>query len=175
MPWPLELRTRDGAPFCVRPIRADDIERERRFIVGLSAESLYNRLLYTLREPSDAFVKRLVNVDYRRTMALVATVGAGTNERFIAVARYACDADSLTAEFAIVVADEWQNRGVGTQLAKLLFGYAAEHGVEILYGHIAANNERMRQLVRDLGLTIQSVPGDATLIRAEIAVRAPSN
>ena len=93
--------------------------------MSLSPESRFQRLMYTLREPSAEFVARLVNIDQHRDMALVAVQGEGAAEKIIGVARYAADPDGRDCEFAVAVADEWQCRGIGTTLIKLLFEHAA--------------------------------------------------
>ncbi len=167
------ITTRDGIELLVRPIRPDDAERERRFITGLSEESRYNRLMYSLREPSPGFVRQLVTIDYVRTMAFVALDVRGDEPRFVAVARYACEEHPTEAEFAVVVADAWQGRGVGKQLTEILFRYAATRGLARLYGAILASNVRMLKLVRDLGMTIEQVPGDPTIVLATRTLTAP--
>lgn len=90
--WNFSLRSRDGTPFSVRPIRPDDLEREREFIRNLSAESRFNRLMHAMQEPSVAFLHRMVDVDYRHTMAFVAVIDVQGAEQFIGVARYAGNA-----------------------------------------------------------------------------------
>lgn len=155
--------TTDGIPYRIRPIHADDAQRERDFICGLSAQSRYQRFMHNLREPGDALIARLVNVDYRRTMALVAVTGKGVAERIIATAQYAADNDR-ECEFAVVVADDWQCRGVGTTLVPLLFDYAARAGFDTVYGTVLADNQRMIELAQWLGLTVDPPrPGDTTL------------
>ena len=155
--------TTDGIPYRIRPIQADDAERERDFIRALSPESRYQRFMHNLREPGDALIARLVQVDYLRTMALVAVAGDGAAERIIATAQYAADNDR-ECEFAVVVADDWQCRGVGTTLVPLLFDYAARAGFETIYGTILADNVRMIELAQWLGLTIDTPRhGDITL------------
>ena len=52
-----------GVEYRIRPIRPDDAGRERAFILSLCPESRFQRLMYTLREPSAEFVARLVDVD----------------------------------------------------------------------------------------------------------------
>jgi acetyltransferase len=154
----------------VRPIRPDDAERERQFIIGLSAESRYNRLMYSLREPSPGFIRQLVEIDYQRTMAFVAVDTRDGRERFVAVARYSLDADGAAAEFAVVVTDAWQGKGIGTKLARILFDYAASRGLKRVYGTILANNGRMIELVRHLGMTVQPLPDDPTVLLASLDV-----
>jgi acetyltransferase len=93
-------------------------------------------------------------------------VGKGAQERFIAVARYAADAGGQDCEFAIVVADDWQCRGIGTTLAPLLFEHAARQGFRSIYGHVLADNSRMIELARHLGLTVEAREKGETTVRA---------
>jgi len=154
----------DGTEYRIRPIRPDDAERERAFILSLSPESRFQRLMYTLREPSAEFVARLVNVDQHRDMALVAVIGDVPREKIIGVARYSADADGFDCEFAVAVADEWQCRGIGTTLTKMLFEYAKREGFRSIYGTVLANNQRMLELAVNLGLEVEAaVPGVHTV------------
>jgi acetyltransferase len=162
--WPRKERTPGGIQYRVRPITRDDAARERAFILGLSPESRFQRLMYTLREPSDDFIAHLVDVDMHRNMALVATIGDGEAERFIGVARYAADENGLDCEFAVAVSDEWQCRGIGTTLTRLLFDYAKHEGFRSIYGHVLASNQRMIELAEWLGLTVEAqVAGQSTV------------
>lgn len=164
---PVWLRTatmEGGTEYRIRPIRPDDAGRERAFILSLSPESRFQRLMYTLREPSAEFVARLVNVDQHRDMALVATIGAADDEKIIGVARYAADDNGRDCEFAVAVSDDWQCRGIGSTLTKLLFEYAAQEGYRSIYGTVLANNQRMLELAEWLGLTIEPfIEGQATV------------
>jgi acetyltransferase len=164
--WPLPARTSDGIAYLIRPIRADDAERERAFIMSLSPESRFQRLMYTLREPSAEFVARMVTVDQHRDMALVAVLGDGAAEKIIGVARYAADANSQDCEFAVAVADEWQCRGIGTTLTRKLFEHAAHEGFRTIYGTVFANNQRMLELAEWLGLTVEPPMAGQTTVRA---------
>jgi acetyltransferase len=163
-------RTVDGAMYLLRPIRPDDAERERQFICSLSPESRYRRLMYSVREPSAAFVEQMVTVDYRRTMAFVAAVGEEDEEIIIGVARYADTADGSRCEFAIAIADAWQSRGVGTAIARRLLDYAREQGVLNLSASILTTNSRMLDFARWLGFTISTMPDESTLIDASLAL-----
>lgn len=162
--WPKYQRTRDGVEYRIRPLRVDDFERDRRFLIELSPDSRYNRMLGFMADPSAKLVEHLVNVDYRHSMALAAVIGAGVDESIIAVARYEGEPDRC--EFAVAVADEWQSRGVGTTLSNLLFDYAKAHGVRRIYAVTFACNHRMLKLARDLDMNTHSASHDATVVEA---------
>ncbi len=163
-----EIALRDDARLRVRPIRTDDVERERAFIASLSEQSRYNRLMYALREPSSGFVRQLTTIDHRDTMAIVAYEPDDRSESFVAVARYARDSSGSGAEFAVTVADAWQERGVGTALVQALFWYAAQQRITRIYGTLLANNERMRRLAERLGMDIKPASEDSRLLIATL-------
>jgi acetyltransferase len=165
--WERPVLTRDGVAYRIRPIRADDAAREREFIMGLSAESRYMRMMYMMAEPSPDLVARFVHVDYRLNMAFSAIAGQGDDERIVGVARYATN-DGAEIEFAVVVADAWQGRGVGSALTNLLFDYARAQGIHALCARILAANQRMIEFVRRLGMSVHRVPEDPTVLRASL-------
>jgi acetyltransferase len=162
--WPRTVRLDDGLEYRVRPICHGDTARERDFILALSPHSRFDRLMYTLKEPSAEFLSRLVDVDMERDAALVAVIGDDEAEKFIGVARYAADATGHDCEFAVAIADDWQCRGIGSTLTRMLFDYAKARGFRSIYGTILASNQRMLELAEWLGLTIEPpVPGQTTV------------
>jgi acetyltransferase len=165
--WACVGTTRDQVTYAIRPIRADDAARERAFIIGLSPESRYTRMMYTMNEPSADLVYRFVHVDYHRSMAFVAVVGQGDDERIIGVARYATT-PTEGVEFAISVADVWQGRGIADALTRLLFDYARIEGIRTLHAKILATNQRMIEFSRWLGMSIHAVPEDRMMVKASI-------
>src|SRR5438105_10919873 len=141
--WARIAHTRDGVEYRIRPIRVEDLQRERDFIMGLSEESRYTRMMCAMREPSAKLLERFVHVDYHRDMAFVAVINEKENERIIGVARYGGDANGTDCEFAVAVTDAWQARGVGAMLTRLLFDYARTQGFHKLHGDVMVSNGRM--------------------------------
>ena len=164
--------TRDGIEYVIRPIVPDDLERELAFVQSLSAESLYKRLMYAVR-PTRDMLGPYVSVDYDHRMALVALDGASGQEHIIGVARYACDDDIAAHEFAMVIADDWQRRGIGTRLLERLFQYARAHGVRRLYGRVLRDNVAMLALARKLRLSKTDCPDDPGLVTVTLDLRHP--
>jgi len=99
---------------------------------------------------------RFTQLDYDRELALVAVFDG----EFIAVGRYAPDADGLTAEFALVVADAWQGKGVGRALLERLCDAARDAGYKALYGHILDANREMLELAARLGFVEDARAGN---------------
>jgi acetyltransferase len=163
--WERSGLTHDHVAYRIRPIHEDDAERERAFITALSAGARYTRMMCAMREPAAALVEAMVEVDYAPSMAFVALVGAGAEERIIGIARYAGDG-SDSGEFAVAVLDEWQGRGVAGTLSKYLLVYARRHGVRSLHATMFSTNYAMIKLAQRLGMRPYLDPQDPTLMTA---------
>lgn len=157
-------RTSDGIRYRIRTLTPADAAREREFILSLSPASRHARFMQAMDQPAPALVRRLVEYDRRRGLALAAVVGQGDAERIVGVARYGADEHGPDCEFAVAVADEWQCRGIGRALTARLFAAAARAGFREIYGTVYADNSGMLDLARHLGLTVATrVAGDPTV------------
>jgi RimJ/RimL family protein N-acetyltransferase len=142
-------RLPDGASILVRPIRADDKRMLEDGLRHLSDESVQRRFLTLKRSFSRSELQYLTEVNGRDHVALVAEYPGDAVRRLIAVARFVRLADDPTsAEAAIVVADDWQRRGVGTQLAELLAEEARRNGIRRFTATMASDNVAAHRLMR---------------------------
>lgn len=155
-----------GVPVTLRPLRTEDVDIETAFVSGLSLETRANRLLGGAIRITREYIEKLISVDYARDMALAATVMLGNQETLIGVARYVRDADDNGCEFAIVLADAWQGRGIGKRLLGKLVAVAGSRGYGRSYGDILATNRPMLEMVKRLGFRLERHPDDATVVRA---------
>jgi len=165
-PYPVELeeevRLRDGTRLRFRPMRPEDVAHEQSFFDSLSERSRYQRFMQHLPTLPAHMLARFTQLDYDRELALVAV----QDQAFLAVGRYAPNADGETAEFALVVADAWQRKGIGRRLLERLCRAARAAGYKALYGHILEANHDMLDLARRLGFIEQSRSGsEVTLVR----------
>jgi acetyltransferase len=167
-PYPAELEgdvtLADGRRLRVRPIRPEDAELERSFVNALSDNTRYLRFFYQLHELTPHMLARFTQVDYDREIALVAMprdADGRARDEFVAVARYIRAADGDAAEFAIVVADAWQGRGLGGRLMQRLCDAARGNGVRRLRGSVLRANAPMLRFVAALGFTARDDPEDA--------------
>jgi acetyltransferase len=166
-PYPAELegviRLRDGREVQVRPIRPEDAARERRFFERLSERSRFQRFMNHLKELPPRMLARFTQLDYDRELALVAL----WQDEFVAVGRYAPNADGTSAEFALTVADDWQGKGLGQALLERLVEAARAAGYRALVGTILEANRDMLALAAHLGFVEQSRSG------SEVSVARP--
>src|SRR5690606_23156570 len=120
-PWTL----RDGTPVNIRPIRPEDEPLLGQFHQGLSAPSVFLRYFHSLdlsQRVAHERLTRICFIDYDREMALVVTRRHPTSDerRIIAVGRLSKIAGTTDAEFAMLIHDDYQRQGVGTELLRRL-------------------------------------------------------
>jgi acetyltransferase len=144
----------DGTELCIRPLRADDRDREVKFLGSLSERSRYMRLMTPLRYLSPHLLDQLLDVDGMKRVALVATIMLHDEESIIGVGRYATTDEPGSVELGICVADAWQHRGIATLLIGELLRYAQERGVRSVIGLVLPDNAAMLALARKLGFVI---------------------
>ena len=164
----------DGTVVTIRRIRPADLALEQEFVSGLSASTGYQRLMST-RRPSLEELVRFTNIDSELELALIATTSLQGRERQVGVARYVKESSPGEAEFAIVLSDDWQGRGLGTRLLASLVAAARNHGVRRLVGTTLSENAGMLALGRKLGFKLASDPRSAmiTNLTLDVASIAP--
>lgn len=153
---------------AIRPLRPDDIEREIAFIQGLSIETLRLRLQYSGSNVTRADAERMLDLDYHDRLAIGAFVPGESDEpgdRLIGVSRYARTAGSDLADCAIVVADDWQGRGLGTELMRSLGLAARGNGIKVLMGESMAENQRILAWARRFGFDVRTEPYSGGMVR----------
>ena len=161
--WPMP----DGITLTVRPIRPEDAQIEQEFVRSLSDESRYFRFMQAVHELTQEMLVRFTQIDYDREMAMIAVVEPDPGvEKQVAVARYTAYPDKRSCEFAIVVADEWQGRGIGTHLMQTLMRVAKSRGLSLMEGEIIAGNTHMLGLMRRLGFKIRATADDEGVVQA---------
>jgi acetyltransferase len=163
---------KDGRPWMMRPIRPEDAEPLQDFVRGLSDQSRYMRFVSMLRELTPRMLERYTRIDYDRELALVATVlvpnpehRGHPREEIIGFAHYLRNADGRGAEYALVIADAWQRRGLGAQLMGGLIEAAKEQGLTYIDGLVLATNRPMLSLMTYLGFRNDVDEEDPTMRR----------
>ena len=163
-PYPSHLVSRrqlaDGTDITIRPIRPEDAVIEDRFVRELSPQAKYFRFMSGLNELTRDMLVRFTQLDYHRELALIAVLDDSGNESELGVARYAVNPDGNSCEFALVVSDKWQHKGIGSQLMTALMEAARQRGYRELNGEILASNHNMLELVKSLGFNIRIHPED---------------
>jgi len=170
-PYPSHLvkkvQLNDGVDIVIRPIRPEDAESEAKFVRELSKETKYFRFMSSLQELSQEMLVRFTQIDYHNEMALIATHSNGAGEEQIGVARYTTNLDKKSCEFALVISDEWQSRGIAHHLMQNLMEIAWDRDLEKMEGQVLSSNSRMLDLVRSLNFQVSNDPSDSAVKKVE--------
>jgi acetyltransferase len=163
-PW----RLSDGTEVILRPIRPEDEPLEHEMLTGVSPETIRSRFYQSLKHISHAMHVRSCNIDYDREMAIVAEIRREKQKRLIGIGNLIIDANGTAGEFAIIVHDEFQGRGMAAKLLDILVGIASERGLHEFYGFLEPTNHRMTALCERLGMTRSRISDD--LVRVGLSL-----
>lgn len=150
-PW----KTKDGKDVILRPIKPEDEPLERELLAGLSDESSRLRFFYVLRDINHALLTRFCNIDYDREIAIIAEHNENGKRREVGVARLIIESNGEVAEFAVLVADDFQHHELGIKLLDTLIGIARDKNLKKMYGIVLNENSIMLTMARELGFTIK--------------------
>jgi len=154
-PYPAILETirttHKGLTLKLRPVRFDDTGSLRSFFHALSDKSLYRRFLSSNFDISMDTVQHWINIDYNRDLVFLATVDDGAIEKIVGVAEYHMNPDGQTAEIAFAVHEEYQNRGIATELFDALCRMAKKAGLSGFTAEVLDDNLPMLRVFERSG------------------------
>ena len=153
------LKLPGGREIFVRPIRPEDQPSHQQFVGRLTPEDLRFRLLGVTRDIPPSEMARLVQIDYDREMAFIATgTGEGESET-LAVVRTVSNPDNTRADFALMVRSDLKRIGLGTVLMEKMIRYCRGRKTREIVGQLLPDNTAMLHLTRKLGFKQRELPG----------------
>ena len=168
-PYPTHListwQLADGRNITIRPIRPEDAEIEQAFVRGLSEEARYFRFMFSVQELSQTMLLRFTQIDYSREMALIAVTFQRDKEIELGVARFAINPEGESCEFALVIADAMQGKGLGQKLMTALMDAARAKGLKVMAGEVLKTNANMLKLMNRLGFSVEDRLDDDNIKR----------
>jgi acetyltransferase len=170
-----EWVARDGMRVTIRPIRPEDEPAMVKFHGTLSERAVYMRYFAMLQLGQRTAHERLTRmcfIDYDRAMALVAIrVDQAGGEEILGVGRWIRTHGRKEAEFALLVTDRYQGKGLGTELLSRIVAVGRGENLERVFGDILAENVPMQRICERVGFILRAVPEDG-LVSAQIDLRA---
>lgn len=154
-----DCTTRDGVRLTMRPIRPDDEPLLVKFHQQLSERSVYLRYFLPLELRFRTSHERLITkcfIDYDREIALVAEHKNEQGTNIAGIVRLIRNHSGNKAEVALIVADEYQRRGLGTNLLRSIIDVAKKEGIATLYGTMLWENSGMKDLFTKAGFRFGS-------------------
>jgi acetyltransferase len=163
-PW----KMKDGTPVTIRPIRPEDEPLMVKFHEALSERSVYLRYFHITKLSQRVAHDRLTRIcflDYDREIALLAdrVVPDGGEHEVLAIGRMTKLHDSNSAEIAFLVRDQFQRRGLGSELLRRLVQIARDERLESIVAYVLEENTEMQSLFRKLGFRISPTGDPANL------------
>ncbi|OPY90551.1 MAG: Succinyl-CoA ligase (ADP-forming) subunit beta [Syntrophus sp. PtaU1.Bin208] len=156
-PYPTHLienwKFKDGTEVVLRPIKPEDEPLTREFLSSLSEDTLRTRFFSATTRITHEWLVLLCDTDYDRHLAIVAEISENGRRRIIAVGSLHVDAEKNTGEFALLVHDAFQRKGLASKLLQLIIGYGREKGLNEIDGQIMSENDKMIGLARKLGFS----------------------
>ncbi|MGD9730673.1 MAG: GNAT family N-acetyltransferase [Desulfamplus sp.] len=142
----------------VRPVKPEDAPLFTELFKVLSPTTIYYRFFGILKELNPVMLARFTQIDYDREVALVAIDEESGLDKMLGVARIIGDPDGITGEFAVLVGDPWQGKGIGSRLLEKCLSIAEKRGFKTVHGIVLNENKNMIALGKKLGFEITREP-----------------
>ncbi|MFJ1899796.1 GNAT family N-acetyltransferase [Streptomyces sp. NPDC088115] len=146
----------EGNEITVRRADHADLEAARAMHDRCSEQTLRLRYHGPVRD-ADRYLDHLLSPRFGRTLAVQTASG-----RLVALGHLLWDGDET--EVALLVEDDWQRRGIGSELLGRLVALAAEAGCESVYAVTQASNTGMVAAMRALSLPLDYQIEEGTLV-----------
>jgi acyl-CoA hydrolase/RimJ/RimL family protein N-acetyltransferase len=147
--------TKRGLEILLRPIKMSDEPLFKDFFYSLSDDTLYRRFISMRKDMPHERLQQFVIIDYTKEMAILAVIQQGEKENIAGVGRYSLLEASHAAEVALVVRDNDQNKGIGTEVLSYLTYLAKRQGLLGFTAEVLVENKPMLHLFEKMGFGIE--------------------
>jgi acetyltransferase len=159
----------DGTPITVRPIKPEDEPLWHAMFSVCSPDTIRFRFRYLFKETTHEMAARFCFIDYDRELALVAELEEAGVRKLIGSVWLVATADREEAEYAVLVADPWQGRGLGEVLTRYALEIARRWGLKRLIAETTADNTRMLAIFRRHKFQVQHTVGNEVMLSKSLA------
>jgi len=147
--------TKSGLEVLLRPVKISDEPLLKDFFYSLSDNSLYQRFISMRKDMPHERLHEFVVIDYTRQMVILAVIPEAGKGKIVGVGQYGIDETTHTAEVAFVVRDDYQERGIGSELLSYLTYLAKRQGLLGFFAEVLVENRPMLHLFHQMGFDIQ--------------------
>ncbi len=147
--------TKAGLEIFLRPVKINDEPLLKDFFYDLSDTSLYRRFISERKDMPHERLQNFVIIDYTREMVILAVLKRGETEEVVGMGQYGIDERTHTAEVGFAVRDEYQNRGIGSQILSYLTYLAKRQGLLGFTAEVLLENQPMLHLFDKMGFDIE--------------------
>jgi acyl-CoA hydrolase/GNAT superfamily N-acetyltransferase len=147
--------TKSGQNILLRPVRISDEPHLKDFFYSLSDQTIYRRFISARRDMPHERLQEFSVIDYTKEMVILALIPGEEIEEILGVAQYGIDEGTHTGEVGVVVRDDFQGRGVGTELLSYLTYLAKRQGLLGFTAEVLVENRPMMNLFEKMGFDIE--------------------
>jgi acyl-CoA hydrolase/RimJ/RimL family protein N-acetyltransferase len=147
--------TKTGLKIFLRPVKIDDEDLLKEFFYKLSSDGMYYRFISLRPDMHHDRLQKFVVIDYTKEMMILAVIKSMEKEIIIGIGQYLIDETSHMAEVAFVVRDDYQKRGVGSELLSYLTYLAKKNGLHGFTAEVLVDNRAMLSLFDKTGFVIE--------------------
>lgn len=145
---------KDGTNLILRPIKPEDEDMWLEMLGSCSKESIYHRFRYDFHFNSHEVATQFCFIDYDREMGIVAEIEFEGRKKLIGVGRLIADPDIETAEYAVLITDEWQHKELGHILTNYCVEIAKISGIKRVAAETTTDNKAMISVFRKVGFKV---------------------
>ncbi|GBD39364.1 hypothetical protein HRbin37_01643 [bacterium HR37] len=150
---------KDGTVVLLRPIRPEDEPLILELFNTFSEKTIVYRFFRLIRVTTHEQLVRFTQIDYERELSIIAVSQPPGRQRILGIVQLVFEPVGNRAEFALVVGDPWQGRGLGRKLMEVCISIAKERKVKLLWGEIIPENIPMINLCKKMGFNIEKKNG----------------
>jgi len=142
------VRIKDGREVTLRPARREDRQKIEHMFRSCSSATLYNRFLSPGQGVPMRYLDRLMMHNPPAYFSMVGEVDDGGDKRIVSLLNFVETEPGARGEIAIVVTDEFQNKGLGTAMLRTLYSLAKKRGLKRFIADVDAGNRRVFHLIQ---------------------------
>lgn len=161
VPWSVS----EKVSLLLRPIKPEDAPLIAEMYATISDEAFHGRFFQATKKASQGMCERQCSIDYDREMGIVAETKENGKKRIIGMGMLITEPGRKSGEFAILVHDDYQGKGLGYKLIDMLIGIAQEKGLEEIFGIVLTKNRRMLNVCKMQGFTVERLPDGLSSVK----------
>ena len=147
--------TKTGLRILLRPVKISDEPLLKDFFYSLSDKSIYRRFFSRRTDMPHEYLQKFVVIDYSQQMVILALLEHEEREECVGIGQYSVIETSNTADLALVVRDDYQDKGIGAELLSYLTLLAKKQGLFGFTAEVLVDNSPMHHLIQKMGFAIE--------------------
>ena len=152
-----KIKLKDGTSALLRPIKPEDENMWQEMFDTFSDDAVRFRFFRRIKNTPHEMRTRYCNIDYDREIGIVAEIMDKGKRRILGVSRIIMTpGQNEEAEYALIVSDEWQRKGLGSEFLDYTIEIARDKGLKKLTGVVLNDNVPMITLCKEKGFKVES-------------------